>query len=218
MKRESEIFANENFTDDENIKQLIENLDKEYKFLKEEIKDNELQSKLIMYILDGKIKQIPNKEYRKKILEYILNDNNLILKSGSFLAIILNKEIAPSSQTDDEENIGDLIENYLSFAKEHNDLYGWLEKNKDNKLLDEILLYLFESYVMLYFENIEKDNEKDIIKETLFESSLKYLDKSLCYIDNMLKNGNNEYIYPHLALLMSVAYIRVYLSKFRTNN
>ena len=67
---------------------------------------------------------------------------------------------------------------------------------------------------MLYFENIEKDNEKDIIKETLFESSLKYLDKSLCYIDNMLKNNrNNEYIYPHLALLMSVAYVRVYLSK-----
>lgn len=67
---------------------------------------------------------------------------------------------------------------------------------------------------MLYFENIEKDNEKDIIKETLFGLSLKYLDKSLCYIDNMLKNNrNNEYIYPHLALLMSVAYIRVYLSK-----
>ena len=133
MKRESEIFANENFTDDENIKQLIENLDKEYKFLKEEIKDNELQSKLIMYILDGKIKQIPNKEYRKKLLEYILNDNNLILKSGKFLAIILNKEIAPSSQTDDEENIEDLIEDYLSFAKEHDPLYEILENQKKIK-------------------------------------------------------------------------------------
>ena len=67
---------------------------------------------------------------------------------------------------------------------------------------------------MLYFEKIKGD-EKDIIKETLFGLSLKYLDKSLCYIDNMLKNNrNNEYIYPHLALLMSVAYIRVYLSKF----
>ena len=67
---------------------------------------------------------------------------------------------------------------------------------------------------MLYFENIEKDNKKDIIKETLFGFSLKYLDKSLCYIENMLKNNrNNEYIYSHLALLMSVAYIRVYLSK-----
>ena len=86
-----------------------------------------------MYILDGKIKQIPNKEYRKKLLEYILNDNNLILKSGSFLAIILNKEIAPSSQTDDEENIEDLIEYYLSFAKEHDPLYEILENQKKIK-------------------------------------------------------------------------------------
>ena len=86
-----------------------------------------------MYILDGKIKQIPNKEYRKKLLEYILNDNNLILKSGSFLAIILNKEIAPSSQTDDEENIEDLIEDYLSFAKEHDPLYEILENQKKIK-------------------------------------------------------------------------------------
>ena len=86
-----------------------------------------------MYILDGKIKQIPNKEYRKKLLEYILNDNNLILKSGSILAIILNKEIAPSSQTDDEENIEDLIEDYLSFAKEHDPLYEILENQKKIK-------------------------------------------------------------------------------------
>ena len=101
----------------------------------------------------------------------------------------------------------------MGFTKENDELYELLENQKNNKLLDEIILYLFESYVMLYFEDIEKDNEKDIIKETLFESSLKYLDNSLCYIDNMLKNGNNEYIYPHLALLMSVAYIRVYLNK-----
>ena len=43
-----------------------------------------------MFILDGKIKQIPNKEYRKKIIEYILNDNALILKSSSLLGIILH--------------------------------------------------------------------------------------------------------------------------------
>ena len=87
-----------------------------------------------MYILDGKIKQIPNKEYRKKFLEYILNDNNLILKSGSILAIILNKEIALSSQTDEEEdNNEDLIEDYLSFAKEHDPLYEILENQKKIK-------------------------------------------------------------------------------------
>ena len=125
-----------------------------------------------MYILDGKIKQIPNKEYRKKLLEYILNDNNLILKSGSILAIILNKEIALSSQTDEEEdNNEDLIEDYLSFAKEHDPLYEILENQIDNKiLLDEIILYLFESYVMLYFENIEKDNKKILLKKLYLDS------------------------------------------------
>ena len=49
-----------------NIQKLSEILNNEYKFLKEIIKDNEEYCKIIMFILDGKIKQVPSKEYKKK--------------------------------------------------------------------------------------------------------------------------------------------------------
>ena len=48
-----------------------------------------------------------------------------------------------------------------------------------------MILYLFESYVNLYFDSI-KGEEEIILKKTIFELSLNYLNKSLCFIDNVL--------------------------------
>ena len=58
LKKESEIFAEENFLDNENIDKLSKVLDNEYNFLKKIITNNEEYCKIIMFILDGKIKQI----------------------------------------------------------------------------------------------------------------------------------------------------------------
>ena len=214
FNQESDIFAEEDFLNDENIEKLSQILDNEYNFLKKIIKNKEEYCQIILFFLNGKIKQIPNEEYRKKIIEYILNDNDLILKSSNVLRIILPLEIGP--QLDDNED--ELINNYLSFTQERNSFYEILEKQKDNKLFDEVLIYLFESYVNSYFDEIEKQyNDNDdivIIEKTIKGLSLKYLDKSLTFIDMLLKeNNNNEYLYPHLTFLMCVAYIRIYLTK-----
>ena len=84
------------------------------------------------------------------------------------------------------------------------------EKNGENSvIIDEILLYLFESYVNSYFDSI-KGNEELIIKETLFGLSLEYLNKSLIFIDTILKQKDNI-LYEHLGFLLSVAYSKCYL-------
>ena len=49
-----------------------------------------------------------------------------------------------------------------------------------------------------------------IIKQTLFGISLSYLDKSLNYIDSVLKKNENI-LYEHLGFLLSVAYSKCYL-------
>ncbi len=217
MKKESEIHTKDDINNDEKIKKLLENLENEYTFIKKQIQDKDKFTQIIMFIFDGKIKQISDKNYRIKLLDYIIEDKNLILRAGQFLGVILGKDIAPSFEEDKDEN--ELLEEYLSFAERNEEeeediLYEKLEKQKDNKLLDEIIIYLFESYVISYFENFDSEDEKDKIKATIGNLSLKYLDKSLIYIDNYLKgNGNENYIYPHLALLMCIAYIRVYLTK-----
>ena len=89
FNQESDIFAEEDFLNDENIEKLSQILDNEYNFLKKIIKNKEEYCQIILFFLNGKIKQIPNEEYRKKIIEYILNDNDLILKSNNLLRIIL---------------------------------------------------------------------------------------------------------------------------------
>ena len=210
MKTESEFFAKEDINDDENIKGLLNNLDRQYQFLKQIINDKENFIKIIMFIFDGKIKQISNSEYRKKLLDYILEDTTLTIKSGNLLGIILDKSIGPNSDTNIEVN--ERIEEYLSFAKEENPLYEKFENQKENKILDEVLLYLFESYVISYFDS-HSGNEEESIKNIIEGISLKYLDKSLLFIDNYTKNNLKDYTYPHLAMLISIAYIRVYLNK-----
>ena len=216
MKKESEIHTNTELNNDEKIEQLINNLSREYDFLKEQIKDKEKFTQILMFIFDGKIKQISDKKYRIKLLDYVIHDNNLILSSGQFLGVMLGKEIGPNIEEDKNENENELLDEYLSFAEENDDediIYNELENQKENKLFDEIILYLFESYVISYFENFEELEEKDKIQSTINKLSLKYFKKSLNYIDDYLNQKlNNNYKYPHLALLMCIAYIKVYLT------
>ena len=56
-----------------------------------------------------------------------------------------------------------------------------------------MILYLFESYVNLYFDSI-KGEEEIILKKTIFELSLNYLNKSLCFIDNVLNKKMKIFI------------------------
>ncbi len=65
-----------------------------------------------------------------------------------------------------------------------------------------MILYLFESYVNSYFDSI-KGEQEIILKKIIIELSLNYLNKSLCFIDNVL-NKNENIHYQHLGFLLYV--------------
>ena len=143
---------------------------------------------MIIKFLEIKVRQHKEEEYYKKILEIVLSDKELILKGKYIFNIILDKNII-SPKIGNEENKEKLKQNFLSFTNKENKLFEILEKEKNlenNIIIDEILLYLFESYVNSYFDSI-KGEEQFIIKETLFGLSLDYLDKSLTFIESVLK-------------------------------
>ena len=165
---------------------------------------------MIIKFLEIKVRQHKEEEYYKKILEIVLSDKELILKGKYIFNVILDKNII-SPKIGNEENKEKLKQNFLSFTNKENKLFEILEKEKNlenNIIIDEILLYLFESYVNSYFDSI-KGEEQFIIKETLFGLSLDYLDKSLTFIESVLKKNN--ILYEHIGFLLSIVYIKCYL-------
>ena len=209
MKKEIEIL-NEKINIEKNIEILNNILEEEYQFIKNKFKDKTYHQ-LILEFLGIKLKQIQNEKYHKKIMEIILSEREFIIKGQSILSLILDKnKISP--KIGNEDNKEELKEKYLSFTKKENSLLEIFEKEKNGEnsvIIDEILLYLFESYVNSYFDSI-KGNEELIIKETLFGLSLEYLNKSLIFIDTILKQKDNI-LYEHLGFLLSVAYSKCYL-------
>ena len=94
-----------------------------------------------------------------------------------------------------------------------------LDKNNNNNILNEILLFCFEGFILPYFEE-EKRNKS---KQYLQGISLKYFKLSCDLLKNSYNTDiNSKYIYQHLSFLYSIAYIKIYLSYYiefnRENN
>ena len=207
-----ENYGNNNEEEYKHFIDLMKNktnlFEEEYDFLKNKLKNK--NSDLIIKFLEIKVRQHKEEEYYKKILEIVLSDKELILKGKYIFNIILDKNII-SPKIGNEENKEKLKQNFLSFTNKENKLFEILEKEKNlenNIIIDEILLYLFESYVNSYFDSI-KGEEQFIIKETLFGLSLDYLDKSLTFIESVLKKNN--ILYEHIGFLLSIVYLKCYL-------
>ena len=210
IKNEIEIL-NQNNNNPNNIEKLKNILEEEYKFLKNKFQGKRYE--LILGIFGIKLTQIQNEEYHKKILQIVLSEKELILRGQSIFSIILDKNII-SPKLGTPANKEELKEKFLSFTNQENSLFEIFEnekKRENNIIIDEILLYLFESYVNAYFESIQGD-EQYIIQQTLFGLSLDYLDKSLIFIDSVLKKNENI-LYEHLGFLLSVGYIKCYLAR-----
>ena len=205
---------NKNINNERIIDELNIILEKEYQFLQNRLKNEKKYYTIILSFFGIKLSQIYNEKYHKKILKIILSDHNLIEKSHSIFSIIFdNNKISPKLEKEAEENNNEeLLENYLKFTNEENGLYELLENQKENTILNDIILYLFESYVNVYFDSIKGDQDIILIK-TIFGLSLDYLNKSLCFIDSVLKQNENI-LYQHLGFLLSVAYSKCYLKRF----
>ena len=217
----------------EEINNIFENIKKLHDFLSGIIGKTEHFSKIINELLLGEYLRITDEEFRKLILELILNNPNIIKDSTQIFIKYFNHIIRTNS-VDSIEN-GDIeINNYNIYFEMIENAF-----NKDNNIkirLEQMLLNLFESYFLVFFEEIPNLNDDELrtyyekyfnsIQEGRKSENLIMLNFSLDMFKNKILKLENIYYkiylnessvdkirYPNIIKLYSIAYIKIYLYK-----
>ena len=211
----------------EEIETMFDNIKNFYQFLFDNIGSNKDFSKLINNIFIREIKKIEDKNYRKLILEIILDNKNILKNSNHIFNIIFYNVLGNGSV--------ESLKNGDKTLQENNPCYEiidkYLNESKENyKIIEQILLSLFESYYLVYFDSIKdldnnelKENYKEFYKSkkdrknnitlilmdfsfTLMKNKLSLLEEIYNKDDNNIKNGN-------IIKLYCIAYIKIYIYK-----
>ena len=138
-------FTNEVLTDSTKYEGICNSIQKLYEFLKESLGNTDNFIQLILNIFVAEIKKVVNDYYYKKLVNIILENPNLIVKSYPFMNFLLNNLI-----NIDQEN----ILNNLDDLKNNQKLYIGLINEANNDCLNEIILSIFENHINSYFESI----------------------------------------------------------------
>ena len=231
----------ENLIDNEEPKlkceELCENMNILYDFLKKNLGDTENFAKLMINIFIEEEKKITNYNYRKSMVEKILNNPKFIPISYQFMSIIINnKEII-------NIDLYEITDNIQKLKKLIDIDYIELINETDNDILNEIILHILENNFNLYFESLEKANLKDEEQKKyfkryfktyynyfsehnkinptyiMFDTTLDIFSDCLNTLEMIYKNSqekeeNKEKINNELLLkLYCISYIKIYLYK-----
>ena len=203
------------FTNDKLSFELIQNFEEIYSLI---IKDEVIDKNDIFfydklrYILFKEIKKIPDINYRYKILEKILESNEMIKKSKEIFQILLKNYVKKEYK-----------ENRNNILSGDNDIIKLLDKKiNDNFVLDETLLYFFEKNALNYLEKVI-NSKKEIIKDKKkFQKIIKLEDEPL-EIFKMCYEVLNIYIFDpdklstklkEVGKLFCLGYVKTYIYTF----
>ena len=215
----SKLFDNERKYINDNLqKELTENLEEIKKiFIKNLGEDSDEYSSLFISILLNEYRIFQNDEHRKKIIEMIYSNNNLIKKSIPILDIIFSG-IEPDEEAEnliqENEDSNALIQNFMKPEEnEENQMYKLIDENCNNTF-NHILLFFFECKIENYFFKLKSRSEKNSV----------YIDKILNSSPfSFFKSILNTYItiheltdqaYINLLKLYSIAYIKRYVTHY----
>ena len=180
-------------------------IEEEYEYLHKILGEFDDFNDLIIFIFIGKIKQITDVKCRMKIIEIIFKENKYIQNAQNLFSILLKKyNLVPENPDEEGLTKEDCLEDFLAFTVEQDNLIDLFE-SQNNPILDEILFFLFDTNISLFFDGFQSD-----IQNTLFNISLDYLQKSLDTLEDIY-NNKCEHVYKHLAFLYSISYIKCYL-------
>ena len=157
MRENSNIIQN-NYNNNDNYKfssELINNFETIYELI---TKNRELKTldkdyyNNLRYILLSEIKKISDADYRSKILEKLLEENEMIKKSNDIFQIVLKPYLKKNDKF--KENINNIL-------KGNDNIIKIIEAQLDNKIvLEETLLYLFEKNSLIYLNYISDKKKK----------------------------------------------------------
>ena len=203
---------------------FVDELNEKEKSISEIIIKEEINIKeLILSIFTEKIKLFNDEKIIEKLLNIILKNPELIIKSYQLISVIIKCIINTSPKL--------IIEN-LDIIKNKNKLYLELINKSNNEALNQIILNVFENQFNSYFESIPQLSEDELqlyfpkyiqYKKTynkinsnlivldrsleLFRSSIDYLND--IYLNNNIYTNKNELI----SILYCISYIKMYLYK-----
>ena len=215
-------FSNILSKDETKYKDLCDNIQKLYNFLKEKIGETDSFTDLILDVFLDEVKKIGNDNYRKQLVDIILGNPKLIAKSYPLMLFILKVLFYDSPE---------YICNTIDDIKNNNKPYLESISNTNNDCLNEIIISIFENQFNSYFDSIPKLNEEELEKffGQYSESKKKnptclLLDKNLelfkiCLnflegIYNNKKDKKNEKINNELICqLYCIAFVKIYLFK-----
>ena len=215
--------------EEEKGKDLSNYIEQLFDFLLSNLGDTEEFRELIMEIFVSEIKKVRGDDYRKTLVNKILNNKNLIAFSYQFMSILMN-ELISEFPNEIKDNIAKIQENKSP----------WLEliNKADNKTLNEILLNIFEKKINIYFEEIPKLDEEAL--SALFKNYYDYMKKFDDNVNQTLVLSNTslevfqdcifvlETIYNErkekkednkndlICELYAIAYIKIYMFKYIT--
>ena len=201
------------------INEVPEEIKKQIKLLIEKLPECEEKTKTIMKILISKYKEITDIKCREILCDIVLGDNNLIKISNEFIIHILDGFSFTPESLDFENYSSD---NPFSNEVENNKNYSLLKKIEekvDNKILTENLKYIFKFKIFHYYEELNKQIEKD--EEKVKVEINNYLgDQSFIYFKNAyhslveIRKVKNKIKNKNIKKLFCIAFCNFYLEKF----
>ena len=193
------LLKNEFFSLKKNSIKVNNSLEKEFIFLKTNISNDQNYINLVIEILLNKLKiSKDNNKFNQKILELILSDNSILIKSKIILHFLLKDcyyDIIPNNN-----NLKTFPS--IEYNNKKKNLINILNKSQ-NCFLDELLIQLFESLISSYFLNIP--NQK------ILEQLNQFFQNSVLYIENQnfLINNNNK-----VSMLYCIVLIKYFCNIF----
>ena len=208
----SQIIQNNTFkkeTSEKLCDELSDNLDKIYNSIMKVEKSKDFYDKL-RYILFKEIKKISISDYRFHIFSKIIEENQMIKKSNDIFQIILNNYIRKDKYKDNRNTILNSKDEILKLIEEKLN-----EKEKNNFVLFETLLYFFEKNSLNYlkFNLNKKDKDKDKKNEEdesleIFKGCFEFLNYYISKPDKVASK------LKEIGKLFCLGYIKVYLNNF----
>ena len=212
----------ENFK--QNLKNFINNINAEmHHFSKGNINDaknsceeqinllSKLSDKLTMKILINKLLQFSkNNNYRYYLMLNIFKNPSLIKHSILFFNFILLTQVIkpkyPSKKINEQEK-EKLLDNFCEIRKKIKDnILDEINKNK-SEIMNEILIYIFDFNLNLYFENlINKNKAKVKFNEIITGINFDYFLRACNFY-----NKKEDNILQNIAQIYYISFIRCYL-------
>ena len=163
----------------------------------------------------------------KKAKNKITYNPILIERSLPLLILLFNKGSENYNKPDllipnynDKLSSEEKKEKFLFFVKnEKSEQYKLLKIiNRQNIVLDQIILYYFEYLCELYFNEIKNQKKENIYVNILGDTSLDYLNEALLYLDDEVfgnnKIGNKSNYLNKIGKLYCLAYVKKYINNY----